>query len=100
MDRDRDRDRDRERERERERLERPSRPLERMDIAGTNGRGSVASRSSKDHTRGKNGFFGQLFFLRTVKESGTIRNFDLLWLNKRMNDSAIVRVNVFETPAG
>ena len=58
MDRDRDRDRDRERERERERLERPSRPLERMDIAGTNGRGSVASRSSKDHTRGKNSLDG------------------------------------------
>ena len=79
MDRDRDRDRDRERERERERLERPSRPLERMDIAGTNGRGSVASRSSKDHTRGKNSvtnLLGQLFFLRAVKESGTIRNFD------------------------
>ena len=52
MDRDRDRDRDRERDRgERDRLERPSRPLERMDVTGANGRGSLASRS-KDYGRG------------------------------------------------
>ena len=49
----RDRDRDRERDRERERLERPSRPLDRMDIAGTNGRGSLTSRSKDSYGRGK-----------------------------------------------
>ena len=52
MDRDRDRERDRERERERDRLERPSRPVERMDIAGPNGRGSLTSRP-KDSSYGR-----------------------------------------------
>ena len=65
MDRDRDRERDRERDRDRERLDRPSRPLDRMDIAGTNGRGSVVSRPKDSYGRGMRDLYilpNEMFF--------------------------------------